>query len=197
MNRFGHGVDLTGRRVIYAVKYMATHGNHSVPMARRTAESVPLAERIFVAESGPGCLGSNNQDGSFDGTRRAITGFWEIDKQKETIDSYNLEGYYNRAGNIVRAPEEEVEIDMEPVLFVGTKKPAPAPPVEMPTTTAGVVAPPVVEAPAPAVGTFDPARVIELFKQGVKVADIAVAMGYERGQGCNRTKAVLKKAGLA
>lgn len=43
---------------------------------------------------------------------------------------------------------------------------------------------------------FDPARVVELFKQGMKVQDIACAMGYAKGQGNNRTKGVLKKAGL-
>jgi hypothetical protein len=43
---------------------------------------------------------------------------------------------------------------------------------------------------------FEPSRVVELFKQGMKVQDIACAMGYAKGQGNNRTKAVLKKAGL-
>lgn len=43
---------------------------------------------------------------------------------------------------------------------------------------------------------FTPERVIELFKQGKRIVDIAVELGYERGQGQNRTRAVLKAAGL-
>lgn len=45
-------------------------------------------------------------------------------------------------------------------------------------------------------GGWNPARAVELFKGGMKIIDIAVEMGYTRGNGCNRTKATLKKAGL-
>jgi hypothetical protein len=43
---------------------------------------------------------------------------------------------------------------------------------------------------------WNPERAAELFKAGVKIKDIAVEMGYEPGQGQNRTRGALKKAGL-
>jgi colicin import membrane protein len=43
---------------------------------------------------------------------------------------------------------------------------------------------------------FDAAKAVELYKAGTKVVDIAVALGYERGQGQNRTRAALKAAGV-
>lgn len=43
---------------------------------------------------------------------------------------------------------------------------------------------------------FDAALAVHLYNQGTRVVDIAVAMGYERGHGQNRTVIALKKAGV-
>jgi len=43
---------------------------------------------------------------------------------------------------------------------------------------------------------FDITKAVELFKQGMKVVDIAVALGYPRGQGNNRTRKALREAGV-
>lgn len=57
------------------------------------------------------------------------------------------------------------------------------------------------QAPAPAaaalgVASFDRARAVALYAAGNKVVDIAVSMGYARGQGQNRVRAALIKAGV-
>lgn len=44
--------------------------------------------------------------------------------------------------------------------------------------------------------TFSPARAVAMYQAGSKVVDIAVAMGYERGQGQNRTRTALIKASV-
>lgn len=43
---------------------------------------------------------------------------------------------------------------------------------------------------------FDADEVVRLYEAGHKVVDIAVAMGYPRGHGQNRTVAALRKAGV-
>jgi hypothetical protein len=43
---------------------------------------------------------------------------------------------------------------------------------------------------------FRPYSVVRKYKAGVKIVDIAVAMGYPRGSGQNRVRAVLAKAGV-
>lgn len=43
---------------------------------------------------------------------------------------------------------------------------------------------------------FDTAKAVALYQQGQKIVDIAVALGYPRGQGNNRTRAALKAAGV-
>jgi hypothetical protein len=42
---------------------------------------------------------------------------------------------------------------------------------------------------------FNPEKAVKMFKAGKPVVDIAVAFGYERGQGQNRVRAALVKAG--
>lgn len=49
---------------------------------------------------------------------------------------------------------------------------------------------------APFAPLFDAKRAVELYQAGGKVVDIAVAMGYKRGQGQNRTRTALIKAGV-
>lgn len=43
---------------------------------------------------------------------------------------------------------------------------------------------------------FDPARIIALFKDGKNVSQIALACGYPKNTGHNRTRRVLVAAGL-
>ena len=43
---------------------------------------------------------------------------------------------------------------------------------------------------------FDATKAAALYKAGTGIADIAVEMGYKRGQGQNRTRAALAKAGV-
>lgn len=43
---------------------------------------------------------------------------------------------------------------------------------------------------------FDPDQCVAMYKTGIRVVDIAVAMGYERGHGQNRVRNVLLKAGI-
>ena len=43
---------------------------------------------------------------------------------------------------------------------------------------------------------FDAKQVLKMYNKGTNVADIAVAMGYARGHGQNRCRAVLLKAGV-
>jgi hypothetical protein len=43
---------------------------------------------------------------------------------------------------------------------------------------------------------FDTAKAVALYQQGQKIVDIAVALGYPRGSGNNRTRAALKAAGV-
>jgi hypothetical protein len=42
---------------------------------------------------------------------------------------------------------------------------------------------------------FDPKMCVHFYKQGMRVADIAVKMGYARGSGQNRVRKVLMDAG--
>jgi hypothetical protein len=44
--------------------------------------------------------------------------------------------------------------------------------------------------------TFDANRAVKLFKGGMKISDIAVEMGYPKGQGQNRTRKALVDAGV-
>jgi hypothetical protein len=43
---------------------------------------------------------------------------------------------------------------------------------------------------------FDPARIVALHKEGKNVSQIALAIGYPKGHGNNRTRRVLEQAGL-
>jgi len=43
---------------------------------------------------------------------------------------------------------------------------------------------------------FDAEAAVAMYKAGTGISDIAVAMGYERGSGQNRTRAALAKAGV-
>lgn len=43
---------------------------------------------------------------------------------------------------------------------------------------------------------FSPARIVKLYKAGKNVSEIAQAIGYPRGRGQNRCRAVLVKAGV-
>ncbi len=40
------------------------------------------------------------------------------------------------------------------------------------------------------------AKAVQMYQNGRKVVNIAVAMGYERGHGQNRVRAALTKAGI-
>lgn len=73
-----------------------------------------------------------------------------------------------------------------------------APVVETVATPLAVEVSPVVDAAVRRARNtgFDAAKAVELYKAGTKVVDIAVALGYERGQGQNRTRAALKAAGV-
>src|SRR5579859_7028669 len=43
-------------------------------------------------------------------------------------------------------------------------------------------------------GTLDTDKVIQMYKNSVKIVDIAVAFGYARGQGQNKIRAILREA---
>jgi hypothetical protein len=43
---------------------------------------------------------------------------------------------------------------------------------------------------------FSPARIVKMYKAGKNVSQIAQAIGYPRGRGQNRCRAVLVKAGV-
>ena len=44
--------------------------------------------------------------------------------------------------------------------------------------------------------TISPARMVKMYKAGKNVSQIAQAVGYPRGRGQNRCRAVLLKAGV-
>ena len=71
-----------------------------------------------------------------------------------------------------------------------------APAVPVRTMAAAACAQAPAAAPALAVAGFDSRRAVALYAAGNKVVDIAVSMGYARGQGQNRVRAALVKAGV-
>lgn len=58
--------------------------------------------------------------------------------------------------------------------------------------TAAAETPAPIERP----GTLDKDKVVQMYRNNVKIADIAVAFGYPRGQGNNKVRDVLKLAGV-
>src|SRR4051812_23399891 len=88
MNNFG--VNLTGKRAIY---------NQEKFYKPNTTKPT----RTFICESGPGCdpkspasrLGLTFSD-------RTVTGRWESDNTRDTIDVNSLEAYFDADGNEIK-----------------------------------------------------------------------------------------------
>lgn len=196
MNDFG--VNLTGKQGIYKAAHFCKNATKE--------------ERTFMCESGPGCSPEK-------GTRRSISGYWVSDKMRDTIDSNELAFYIDDNGKEI--PQHNKGIDETGVIIVRARNevadPVVLPVPERPQPKRRAVSVPVETAPAaesaaPAETTaavaatpapasdgskvWDAARAVELYKGGMKIIEIAVEMGYARGQGCNRTKAALKAAGV-
>lgn len=195
MNDFG--IELKGKKLVFQAKSFYKPG-------------ASVDERTFIAEGGPGCIAS--LEASFGSymkpyAYRTITGHWQSDSQHDTISSYSVEAYINRAGNIVPRPEDVLDMDCAPIEIKPTVTGRTSPVmVQVPAQIAqvtptidencyGEVALPPQPTSAMSEKVWNPARAVELFKQGMKIPDIAVEMGYPRGSGCNRTKAALAKAG--
>lgn len=51
------------------------------------------------------------------------------------------------------------------------------------------------QAPTTQRGDIDAEKVVQAFRNGTKIVDIAVSFGYARGQGQNRIRAILREAG--
>lgn len=107
MNDYGHGHDLTGKMLVY-------------PRKRVYGSTDDERTRTFMVQGGPGALGSKNADGSFDGTKRHVTGYWICDDAKETIDTGRSEYYLTATGKKVYQIQDEyteVEAVPDPVLL--------------------------------------------------------------------------------
>jgi hypothetical protein len=186
VNNFG--INLIGKKVIYK---KATFHKPNTTRATRT----------LICEGGPGCEANGSGILGLLFGPHTISGRWP-DGTRDTISSGELEAYIDDNGNEVEAPVEKVKIDAYIAEAPGSKSRAdesPVAPAAAPkkrvTEKASKPAPPAaVESTGAKV--WDEARIVELFKTGMKVPDIAVEMGYVRGTGQNRTKGVLKKAGL-
>ena len=91
---------------------------------------------------------------------------------------------------VVPAPESRAHVAM---LELETLPPAPVVVVDMAKAEERVLADAVQRK---ARGTFDTAKAVALYQQGIKIPAIAVALGYPKGQGQNRTRAALRLAGV-
>lgn len=116
MNDFG--VNLTGKRVVFKGRQFFK--------ANATVD-----ERTFVCKSGPGCIAELEQSyGSFTrphGYRTIVAE--SLDGTPEVISSYDIEAYINRAGTLVRLPEETDSnmVEVLPKLILPQKLAVPLP----------------------------------------------------------------------
>jgi hypothetical protein len=193
------GIDLTGLKAIYS------KATFSKPNATRPS-------RTFLCEGGPGCKPTSTGMLGLPFGGRTITGRWAADGQRDTISSAELEAYIDTTGNEIERPKPTTKIDA--YVAVAPGEAARESEEESPLDSADVkdnlaeavnkkskakkVPKAVVKAPAVSTGEgkWDAARAVELFKQGMKISDIAIEMGYPRGQGNNRVRNALKAAGL-
>lgn len=139
MNDFG--VNLTGKRVVFKAR-------HFYP-ANATVD-----ERTFVCKSGPGCIAELEQSyGSFTrphGYRTIVAE--SLDGTPEVISSYDIEAYINRAGTLVRLPEETDSnmVEVLPKLILPQKLAVPLPvAIETGEPFQEVATPAYVPPPAP------------------------------------------------
>lgn len=108
MNYFG--INLTGKKVVYKAKQFYK-------------KDASVKERTFLCESGPGCLATKEES---IGQYMKPYGYATItaqnldDGSQEKIDSYALEAYFNRAGNLIPREDDFTEqpmVEVQPTLL--------------------------------------------------------------------------------
>jgi hypothetical protein len=110
----------------------------------------------------------------------------------DTHDQHAIDNFHNEGGP---APVEVDETPAAPGTITTT--------ASAPVTTSAPVQPPVTETATSGkpgrkskLPGFDAALAVKLYLEGKKVIDIAVACGYPKGQGNNRVRQALEKAGV-
>lgn len=198
MNSFG--VNLTGKKAIYS-------------KATFYKQNATRASRTFLCEGGPG---STKEGGGTLGSLfgpRTLSGRWESDGTRDTIDAGQLEAYIDDAGNEIAAPSEKLKIDAYVVDApggstkpVGTALPEPAEPKKRSATQkandcitekANPKQPRVASESAKGTGApWNPDEAIQMYKDGKTPKEIAVHFGYDKDPFPTRLRTVLVNAGV-